>query len=116
MKAHIKKVVFISSPYTTGYMPDNVRTQTVASHMIMDMGHVPLTPLLYHYLEIHQGRSYAEWLDATIALMLKSDVVLRLPGESKGADKEVEVAILNNIPVCYGWDELEAHLIWSNLK
>ena len=38
--------------------------------------------------------------------MLMCDAVLRLPGESKGADNEVRVAKANKIPVFYSIDAL----------
>jgi hypothetical protein len=40
--------------------------------------------------------------------VLRCDCLLRLPGESPGADEEVELAVKNNIPVFYSIDELAA--------
>jgi hypothetical protein len=43
--------------------------------------------------------SHADWLDMDFAWVAVSDAVLRLPGESVGADKEVEHARKLGIPV-----------------
>jgi hypothetical protein len=45
-----------------------------------------------------------------LALIPKMDVVLRLPGESLGADGEVDKARECNVPVVFGWEELKALL------
>jgi hypothetical protein len=37
-------------------------------------------------------------------------VVLRLPGESQGADGEVALARERGLPVAFGWEQLEAAL------
>lgn len=100
------KVIYIASPYTIGNIAKNVSVQIEAAHRILDMGHCPVAPLLSHYLEIHRCRPYQEWIDMDLALIPKMDVVLRLPGESPGADGEVDLAKKLGIPVYFGWDEL----------
>ena len=106
----MKKVIYIASPYTVGDMAENVAVQLEAAHKLMDMGHCPVAPLLSHYLSIHRRRPYQEWIDTDLALIPKMDIVLRLPGFSKGADGEVDLAKELKIPVCFGWEELESYL------
>ena len=96
------KVIYIASPYTHGDTADNVRRQIQAAHEIMDMGHAPIAPLLNHFLAIHQYRPEHEWRQADLAVMLKCDAVVRLPGFSAGATEEVKVATEHGIPVCMG--------------
>jgi hypothetical protein len=43
--------------------------------------------------------SHADWLDMDFSWIKVSDIVLRLPGESKGADMEVEYAERIGVPV-----------------
>jgi hypothetical protein len=104
------KLIYISSPYSFGSQADNVRVQLEAGHRILDMGHVPSVPLLNHYLQIHRPRKPEDWLAMDFAIIPRCDVLLRLPGESEGADKEVAHAIRNAVPVCVGWDDLEQFL------
>ncbi len=100
------KVIYIASPYTLGDVAENVAIQIEAAHKILDMGHCPVAPLLSHYLHIHRQRPYQHWVEMDLALIPKMDIVLRLPGESKGADGEVALAQKLNIPVAFGWEEL----------
>lgn len=100
-------VIYIASPYTIGDVAANVSTQIDAAHRIMDMGHAPIAPLLSHYLHIYRQRPYEEWLKADLMLVGKADVVIRLPGESKGADLEASHAEELEVPVAYSWEQLE---------
>lgn len=100
------KVIYIASPYTIGDVADNVAVQIEAAHKIMDAGHCPVVPLLSHYLHIHRRRPYQDWLAIDLALIRRMDVILRLPGKSSGADREVQVAKQLGIPVAFGWSEL----------
>lgn len=103
-------VIYIASPYTIGDKEENVRVQIDAAHRIMDMGHAPITPLLSHYLEAVRPRPYEDWIKADLPLVERADILLRLPGESKGADMEVEHAKKNKIEVVESWEELESHI------
>lgn len=104
------KVIYIASPYTIGDVAANVAVQVEAAHRIMDLGHCPIAPLLSHFLHIHRQRDYRDWIACDIELVKRCDIVLRLPGESSGADGEVRMAMAWGIDVCEGWDELEIEL------
>lgn len=103
-------VIYIASPYTKGDQATNVAVQVAAAHRIMDLGHCPIAPLLSHYLHIYRQRPWGEWMLADLALLDRSDHVLRLPGESVGADMEVSRARELGISVSFGWSELENNL------
>lgn len=104
------KVVYISSPYTLGDVAKNVKVQMDAAHRIMDLGHCPIWPLASHFLHIDRARPVRDWMEVDIELVKRSDVVLRLPGESAGADEEVMEALKADVPVCYTWASLEEEL------
>lgn len=104
------KLIYIASPYTLGDVAANVAVQKNAAHRILDLGHCPITPLLSHYLHIHRQRPYHDWLKMDLAIIPRVDFLLRLPGESSGADVEVDHARIHHIPVCFGWDELMLQL------
>jgi len=107
------RAVYIASPYTIGDTGENVAVQMEAAHRIMDMGHCPIVPLLFHFLHIYRVRTEREWLALGAELLKRADIVLRLPGYSRGADAEVLIAKNLKIPVVMGWEELEQLLSQS---
>ena len=100
------KVIYISSTYTLGDVKENVMRQIDAAHKIMDMGHAPIAPLLSHFLHLRRERPYDDWMVIDLAIVPKCDILLRLDGESAGAEKEVKIANECNIPIVYSFDEL----------
>jgi hypothetical protein len=74
--------------------------------MIALAGHYPFTPhisMFWHYRHLH---SYEFWLKQDMEWLRVSDVVLRIPGESKGGDLEVKEAQRLGIPVFFSVKEL----------
>lgn len=99
--------VYIAGPLTSGDVPVNVVNAIDAANELMDAGFyvfVPHTmiPEMHHQYQ----RSYVWWMELCFYWLLKCDAVLRLPGESKGADSEVALARLNGIPVFASVKEL----------
>ena len=100
------KKVFISSPYTIGDVALNVRIQLDVSDKLLSLGYIPYTPLLSHFQHMVNPRSYEDWLKLDFEWLKVCDCVLKLLGESKGADKETELAKQLGIPVFYSIQEL----------
>ena len=100
--------VYIASPYTRGVPLDNVNISFDAALELIDLGFAPYPPLYSHYLEERSPKPYETWTTLDKEWVLRCDCLLRLPGESSGADAEVELAIKNDIPVFYGIGELTA--------
>ena len=100
-------VVYISSPYTIGDQAVNVRNQMVATDELMNKGYCCITPLYTHFQHMFSPRGYEDWMKVDLELVKRADVVLRLPGESSGADREVEHAKSLDIPVVFSIEELE---------
>jgi hypothetical protein len=105
--------VYIASPYSIGDKVENVRRSLEVSDRLMNKGFVPYAPLLNHFQNEMFPRPEFDWLNFDISWLCVCDVVLRLPGRSCGADKEVSVAKEKNIPVFYSIKEL---LKWSNMQ
>jgi hypothetical protein len=101
--------VYISSPYSVGDVILNVKTQIDMAKHLRDEGFLPFWPLHTHFEHIVYPRSYEDWLMADLEWIKKCDCVLRLPGLSKGADIEVERAIIYGIPVFYCLDDVKNH-------
>lgn len=99
------KKVFIASPYTHGDIQKNLKKQQDAANELIDLGFVPL-PISFCYHHLEKPRDYQVWIDLTLEWVKDCDYLLRLPGESNGADGEVAEALKLGIPVFYSIDEL----------
>ena len=97
--------VYIAGPYTKGDVGENVHTAIKVAEQVVNMGHTPFVPHLSHFWHLIRPRPYEFWLDYDLVWLRVCDVVLRYPGESLGADREVRVAEEAGIPVCHGIDE-----------
>jgi hypothetical protein len=98
--------VYIASPYTLGGDKDaNVRVQIDAYHTLRDAGLFPFAPLLSHYLHLVRPRDYEDWMEIDLYWLFACDLLVRLPGDSLGADQEVAYAKTIGIPVVYSLDE-----------
>ena len=102
--------VYVAGPYTAPDPAVNVRVAMEAAHRLMDMGHAPYCPHLSHYLHIHRPRPYEEWMELDLAWVERCDCLLRLPGYSPGADREVENAEKIGIPVFESVEQIEEWL------
>jgi hypothetical protein len=98
--------VFISSPYTLGDVAVNVKNQIDMANILMDLGFSPYAPLYNHFQHMAHPRSYEEWMEHTLCWVEASDCILRLDGESEGADREVLRASELGMPVFYSLKEL----------
>ena len=105
--------IYIASPYNIGDKLTNVKKSLEAANILMDKGFVPYAPLLNHFQDEMFPRPEKEWLEFDLRWLHKCDALLRLPGESKGADEEVLIAKKIRIPVFYSIEEL---LKWSKTK
>ena len=98
--------VYVASPYSIGDAEENVRRNLEAADLLMDFGFAPYAPLLNHYQHQIRPRSYDDWLRLDMEWLAQCRAVLRLPGESRGADLEVARAQELGIPVFYDIDLL----------
>lgn len=99
------RFVFVSGPLS-GDVEENVGMAIKYSSELIDNGYVPITPHLMHYIENYKARYYGVWLNLSLELMTKADAVLRIPGDSPGADIEVREAEKIGIPVFYSIEDL----------
>ena len=102
--------VYIAGPYSRGDVADNVRTAIEAANEINQMGAVPYVPHLTHFWDLMTPKSYKWWLWYDLQWLVTCDMLVRLPGLSKGADQEVEEAKCLGMLVFYGLEELRAAL------
>ena len=102
----IMKKVYIASPYTLGDQSVNVRKQIDVADNLLNNEYIPFTPLLSHFHHFVYPRSYESWMVYCLEWVKTCDYLLRLEGESNGADMEVKTAKENNIPVFFSLEEL----------
>ncbi len=94
-------LVYLAGPYSK---PDPVKNTHRMIHIadrLLDLGVVPVVPHLTLFWHLLKPRAYQQWLDYDLQLMARCDVVLRVPGESPGADGEVAEALARGQPVIH---------------
>lgn len=96
-----KKRVYIASPYTNGEPVLNVRRSITMADYLSGYGFVPFVPLLSHFWHFLCPHPYEFWMEQDLAWVGTCDCLLRMPGESAGADREIEEAQRCRIPVFY---------------
>ena len=104
------KYVYIAGPYTNPDPVKNTHRVIVMANWLREFGFVPFVPhltLFWHFILPHE---IDYWYSYDIEWLKKCDCILRLSGESSGADKEVEIAKELGIPIFYDPQEL----IWES--
>ena len=100
------RFIYVAGPYSSGDPVVNTRNAVLAGDELVRHGYVPFIPhlsMLWHFISPHDIHF---WYDYDIEWLYKCHAVLRLPGESTGADHEVNAAEMLGIPVYYSIEEL----------
>ena len=92
-------LIYIASPYTIGNQENNVLRQLQVAEVLSEHGFYVHCPLLNHHWNKVYPHTENYWLTLDLAILKGCDALLRLPGESKGADIEVNYAKQRGIPV-----------------
>ena len=100
------KRIYIAGRYSGGDVARNVRVTMEAADALIRAGYAPYVPHLSHFQHMMWPHDYEDWMDIGLSWLRQCDAILRLPGESPGADREVEVAKILEIPVFYSVDKL----------
>jgi len=90
---------YVAGPYTAPDPVENTRTALLTGDRLYAAGLLPIVPhisLLSHLVAPHPA-DY--WYEFDLHLLARCDMLLRLPGHSVGADREVEFAIERDIIV-----------------
>lgn len=98
--------VYIAGPYSKGDVAVNVRNAVLAADKVLASGCVPFLPHLTHFWHMICPRPYEEWLALDNQWVDACDCLLRIPGESSGADKEAERMKRLGRPVFHTLEEL----------
>lgn len=101
--------VYISGPITQGDQRENVRRASEVFKELVALGFAPWCPHWSWYAVQYDDvqLSHEDWLKKVdFPWLRQAEVVLRMPGESLGADLECEFAAEKYIRVCYSIEEL----------
>ena len=122
-KAPKSMLILIAGPYRSGTgddpekMADNLRRLEEASWPIFQAGHIPMIGewVALPIWHVAGGQTvgdalYDKILHPTAGRLIEHcDAVLRLPGESKGADEDVRQAKARGIPVYFNSEEIPVY-------
>jgi hypothetical protein len=118
-------MVYIAGPISRGDLAHNINQANAAFRQLAEAGFAPLCPhwscfsggalvsptggSVYALASATgNGMSHASWLAVDLVFVERADAVLRLPGESTGADMEVRHANEMRIPVFHSVADLIA--------
>lgn len=101
------KTVYIASPYSKGNAEANVNKQIRAFAALAKLGFAPMAPLLGHFVHRLHPIPYEAWMAMDLEWIPRCDILLRLPGESAGADREVECALQHGVPVFFAVEDIQ---------
>jgi hypothetical protein len=101
--------VFIAGPYTGGDVAANVARAIGVADDLAAIGFAPFVPHLNHFWHMIHPHTYGFWLDLDNQFLALCEAVLRISGDSPGADAEVERAARLGIPVFSTVEDLDRY-------
>jgi hypothetical protein len=103
----IAPAIYIAGPYTKPNPVLNVHKALDVAEILLVHGFEVYVPHLSHYWEMyHCQHPYEWWMRFDLAWLRRCNAVLRIEGESEGADKEVKYAQDHCLPVFFSIEEL----------
>lgn len=105
----LRPFVYVAGPISTGGdILGNTNRGISKGHEVWVAGFVPFIPHLSAFHEIVIGtQPWEEWLLYDEQIILRCDALFRMPGASKGADREVAFAGRHGIPVFEDLEEMK---------
>jgi len=100
--------VYVAGPiHGSGELMANIRAAVLAADDLLARGYTPFVPHLNCFWDLLcPAKDDHQWLAWDKAWLLCCDALLRLPGVSPGADKEIVWAKEAGIPVFFSVDDL----------
>lgn len=96
----MRKIVYISSAITRGDADYNLYVGNATESRLLKSGWSVINPMRSMLaLQAQREMSYEQWLDNDFALIARSDLLLRVGGESQGATREMDHARSVGVPV-----------------
>lgn len=93
-------VVYVAAPYTIGDPVTNTAIAIDVGNILWTKGLVPFVPHSHSFSwHLKHPLPYEEWMALDLAILARCHGLIRVPGVSEGADREVTKAELLGIPV-----------------
>jgi hypothetical protein len=102
-----KAKIYIAGPYSKGDPEVNTIKAITIANKLADLGYAPFVPHFTHYWHVKYPRPYQFWLDLDNQFIPCCDAILRIPGESSGADNEIKYAIKLGKLIFYSIKDLD---------
>lgn len=99
--------VYVAGPISIGDFMANIRRGIDAANDLRRLGFVPFCPFLDAFWQLVHHMEYEEMLAQDFAWIEVCDALYRMPGDSPGADREVEHARSLGIPVYHSMVEID---------
>ena len=94
--------IYVAGPISKGDRESNYATAIDAADRLLVAGWNPYVPHLCLWWHERYPHTHAEWMAHDFVWVAACDALVRLPGESDGADQEVALACRLGIPVYNG--------------
>lgn len=89
-----RPMLYVAGPYTRPDPVENTHRAARFATIVYDAGtYVPMVPHLSLLWHMVTPRGVDHWYELDLHQMSHCDAIVRLPGESTGADREMEQAI-----------------------
>ena len=98
--------IYVACPLTKGDISVNVRNGILSADEIAGFGHTVFVPALTHFWHMMCPHNYEFWMKQDFEWIKVCDALYRVPGESAGADREVEFAKSLGKKIFYDTKEL----------
>lgn len=110
MVAVQRKRIYVAGPISKGDTLAHIANGIHAADRLLEIGFLPFCPhaMSAHWHMLHP-KSHSQWMDFDLQWVAVCDGLLRIPGESIGADLEVAFAEENGIPVFHDIEDLVHH-------
>ena len=102
--------IYIAVPMSLGDRIENLSIGLRAYRSLLGAGYAPMCPSLNFFMHPFADITHSQWLEVDLPWVKSADGLLRIQGESKGADLEVKTAVQFDIPVFYSLDSLYENL------
>ena len=91
--------VYIAGPYTNPDPVRNAHDAVLSAEEVYKAGHTPFIPHLVLMWDFLTSKTNEAWFLYCLKWLEVCEALIRLPGESSGADREVAFAKRKGIPV-----------------
>ena len=106
----MRKRIYVAGPYsasTREEREENVARMIEVGDKIFQAGGAPFLPVLSHYWDLYSPKGYEDWMEIVSPWVCGADALYRTMGRSRRADREVDIACINGVPVYFEYDSDE---------